>query len=76
MKVLAVILGLCVVVLGQTKSFIPVDGANLKAGRRLHVDGWHVTGVSRNDNSDAAATYLIHVAERAVAFFRELLSKD
>lgn len=31
MKVLAVILGLCAVVLGQTKSFIPVDGANLKA---------------------------------------------
>jgi hypothetical protein len=31
MKVLAVILGLCVVVLGQTKSFIPVEGADLKA---------------------------------------------
>jgi len=31
MKVLAVILGLCAVVLGQTKSFIPVEGANLKA---------------------------------------------
>jgi HEAT repeat protein len=30
MRVLAVILGLFVVVLGQTKSFIPVDGANLK----------------------------------------------
>jgi len=28
---LVVILGLCAVVLGQTKSFIPVDGANLKA---------------------------------------------
>jgi HEAT repeat protein len=31
MKLLAVILGLCVVVLGQTKSFIPVEGAGLKA---------------------------------------------
>jgi len=31
MKVLAVILVLCVVVLGQTKSFIPVEGAGLKA---------------------------------------------
>jgi HEAT repeat protein len=28
---IAVILGLCVVALGQTKSFIPVDGASLKA---------------------------------------------
>jgi len=40
MKVLAVILGLCVVVLGQTKSFIPVDGANLKA----KIDGAIVAG--------------------------------
>jgi hypothetical protein len=31
MKLLAVILGLCVVVLGQTKSFTPVEGAGLKA---------------------------------------------
>ena len=31
MKVLAVILCLCAVAAGQTKSFIPVDGANLKA---------------------------------------------
>ncbi|HSE17775.1 MAG TPA: HEAT repeat domain-containing protein [Pyrinomonadaceae bacterium] len=31
MKLLAVILVLCAVVLGQTKTFIPVDGANLKA---------------------------------------------
>ena len=31
MKVLAVILCLCAVAVGQTKSFIPVDGANLKA---------------------------------------------
>lgn len=31
MKVLAVILCLCAVALGQNKSFIPVDGANLKA---------------------------------------------
>ena len=37
---LAVILGLCVVVLGQTKSFIPVDGANLKA----KIDGAIVAG--------------------------------
>src|SRR5829696_663397 len=28
---IAVVLGLCTVVLGQTKSFTPVDGANLKA---------------------------------------------
>ena len=40
MKALAVILGLCVVVLGQTKSFIPVDGANLKA----KIDGAIVAG--------------------------------
>jgi hypothetical protein len=40
MKVLAVILGLCVVVLGQTKSFIPVEGANLKA----KIDGAIVAG--------------------------------
>jgi HEAT repeat protein len=38
--VLAVILGLCVVVLGQTKSFIPVDGANLKA----KIDGAIIAG--------------------------------
>ena len=37
---LAVILGLCVAVLGQTKSFIPVDGANLKA----KIDGAIVAG--------------------------------
>ena len=40
MKVLAVILGLCVVALGQTKSFIPVEGANLKA----KIDGAIVAG--------------------------------
>lgn len=40
MKLLAVMLGLCVVVLGQTKSFIPVDGANLKA----KIDGAIVAG--------------------------------
>jgi HEAT repeat protein len=39
-KVITVILGLCVVVLGQTKSFIPVDGANLKA----KIDGAIVAG--------------------------------
>src|SRR5678810_69949 len=31
MKVLTVLLCLCAVAVGQTKSFIPVDGANLKA---------------------------------------------
>ncbi len=40
MKVLTVFLGLCVVVLGQTKSFIPVEGANLKA----KIDGAIVAG--------------------------------
>jgi len=37
---LAVILGLCVAVLGQTKSFIPVDGANLKG----KIDGAIIAG--------------------------------
>ena len=46
MKVLAVILGLCVVVLGQTKSFIPVDGANLKA----KIDGAIVAGKANATN--------------------------
>jgi len=46
MKVLAVILGLCVVVLGQTKSFIPVDGANLKA----KIDGAVVAGKANATN--------------------------
>ena len=40
MKALAVILCLCAVALGQTKSFIPVDGANLKA----KIDGAIVAG--------------------------------
>ncbi|HSL52969.1 MAG TPA: HEAT repeat domain-containing protein [Pyrinomonadaceae bacterium] len=40
MKLLAVMLVLCVVVLGQTKGFIPVDGANLKA----KIDGAIVAG--------------------------------
>ena len=40
MKVLGVIFALCVVVLGQTKSFIPVEGANLKA----KIDSAIVTG--------------------------------
>ena len=31
LKVIAVVLGLCAVVAGQTKNFTPVDGANLKA---------------------------------------------
>ena len=30
-NVIAILLGLCAVTLGQTKTFIPVDGANLKA---------------------------------------------
>ena len=46
MKVLAVILVLCVVVLGQTKSFIPVDGANLKA----KIDGAIVAGKANATN--------------------------
>jgi len=40
MKVVAVTLVLCVVVLGQTKSFIPVEGANLRA----KIDGAIVAG--------------------------------
>ena len=43
---LAVILGLCVAVLGQTKSFIPVDGANLKA----KIDGAIVAGKANATN--------------------------
>ena len=46
MKVLAVILGLCVAVLGQTKSFVPVDGANLKA----KIDGAIVAGKANATN--------------------------
>src|ERR1044072_5970665 len=45
-NVLAVILVLCVVVLGQTKSFIPVDGANLKA----KIDGAIVAGKANATN--------------------------
>src|SRR5829696_8199190 len=37
---IAVVLGLCTVVLGQNKSFIPVDGANLKA----KIDGAIIAG--------------------------------
>jgi len=37
---IAVVLGLCVVVLGQNKSFIPVEGANLKA----KIDGAIIAG--------------------------------
>ena len=40
MKVLALILCLCPVAAGQTKSFIPVDGANLKA----KIDGAIIAG--------------------------------
>lgn len=40
MKVLALILCLCAVAAGQTKSFIPVDGANLKA----KIDGAIIAG--------------------------------
>src|ERR1041385_3119440 len=43
---IAVILGLCVVALGQTKSFIPVDGANLKA----KIDGAIVAGKANATN--------------------------
>ncbi len=46
MKVLAVILVLCVVALGQTKSFIPVEGANLKA----KIDGAIVAGKANATN--------------------------
>src|SRR5829696_8559174 len=37
---IAVVLGLCAVVLGQNKSFIPVEGANLKA----KIDGAIIAG--------------------------------
>ena len=40
------VLGLCVVVLGQTKSFVPVDGANLKA----KIDGAIVAGKANATN--------------------------
>ena len=40
MKVLALILCLCAIAAGQTKSFIPVDGANLKA----KIDGAIIAG--------------------------------
>src|SRR6185295_20340470 len=46
MKVLAVILVLCVVGLGQTKSFIPVEGASLKA----KIDGAIVAGKANATN--------------------------
>jgi HEAT repeat protein len=44
---LILVLGLCVVVLGQTKSFTPVDGANLKA----KIDGAIVAGKAANATS-------------------------
>jgi HEAT repeat protein len=46
MKVLAVTLVLCAVALGQTKSFIPVDGANLKA----KIEGAIVAGKANAPN--------------------------
>ncbi len=46
MKALAVILVLCVVAPGQTKSFIPVEGANLKA----KIDGAIVAGKANATN--------------------------
>jgi len=46
MKVLAVILCLCVVAVGQTKSFVPVEGANLKA----KIDGAIVAGKANATN--------------------------
>jgi hypothetical protein len=45
-NVLLVILGLCVVGLGQTKSFIPVEGASLKA----KIDGAIVAGKANATN--------------------------
>jgi len=46
MKVLAVILCLCAVAVGQTKSFVPVEGANLKA----KIDGAIVAGKANATN--------------------------
>jgi HEAT repeat protein len=46
MKILAVILVLCAVALGQTKSFIPVEGANLKA----KIDGAIIAGKANVTN--------------------------
>jgi HEAT repeat protein len=45
-NIIAVTLGLCVVALGQTKTFIPVDGANLKA----KLDGAIVAGKANATN--------------------------
>lgn len=57
---IAIVLVLYGVVLGQAKSFTPVDGANLKA----KIDSAIISGKANAPG------------ERAVAFFRELLSKD
>ena len=50
-SLILLVLGLCVVVLGQTKSFIPVDGANLKAridgaitAGKANANRWQVLG--------------------------------
>ena len=65
MKVLAVILGLCVVVLGQTKSFIPVDGANLKA----KIDGAIVAGKANATNGRFWVGYQFEVRPRVAVDF-------
>jgi hypothetical protein len=57
LKVIAFVLGLCAVVAGQTKNFIPVDGANLKA----KFDSAIVTGKANATNGRFWVAYQFEV---------------
>src|SRR5690349_24896318 len=71
MKVLAVILCLCAVAVGQTKSFIPVEGANLKA----KIDGALIAGKANATNGRFWVAYQFE-ARPGVAIDFEVVDSD
>ena len=86
-EAIAIVLILCVAILSQTKTFTPVEGASLKA----KVESAVIIGKANAPAGRFWIGYQFEVRpgwllaiqvlgqtgdERAVAFFRELLSKD
>jgi len=71
MKVLAVLLCLCAVAVGQTKSFIPVEGANLKA----KIDGAIIAGKANAANGRFWIGYQFE-ARPGVAIDFEIVDSD
>ena len=71
MKVLAVLLCLCLVAVGQTKSFIPVEGANLKA----RIDGAIIAGKANATNGRFWVGYQFE-ARPGVAIDFEVVDSD